>query len=102
MINIEHWDSFFGILNEDNMRKKLELEGYSVNIYYYPKGTYFPNHTHSYDKKDGVLKGRFLIKACGKECLLEAGDILTIPANTVHSAEVIGNDTVISLDASKW
>ena len=102
MVAIEHWNNSFGELSEKAMRKKLESEGYSVNTYLYPPGTYFPNHTHGYDKKDGVLKGKFLIKAAGQEFLLQAGDILPVPAGLVHSAEVIGNETVISLDASKW
>lgn len=101
MIEIEYWTEKDGILNENNMRKKLENEGYSSSIYYYPKGTYFPNHSHKYDKKDGVLKGKLLIKAFGKEFLLEAGDILPVPAGIIHSAEVIGDETVVSLDASK-
>ncbi len=102
MIEIEHWNKSFGDLNEYNMRKKLESEGYSVAIYHYPKGTFFPNHTHSFDKKDGVLKGKFLIKANGSEFLLMPGDILPIPSGLIHSAEVIGEETVVSLDASKW
>lgn len=102
MVEIEHWQSAFGDLTEDNMRRKLQAEGYSVTVYRYPPGTYFPNHTHSYDKKDGVLKGHFLIRAAGREFHLHPGDILPVPTGLVHSAEVIGNETVISLDASRY
>jgi quercetin dioxygenase-like cupin family protein len=83
------------------MRKKLESEGYSVVRYEYPPGTYFPDHTHSFDKKDAVVRGRFLIRALGTEFTLGPGDAVAVPAGTVHSAEVIGRETVISLDASK-
>jgi mannose-6-phosphate isomerase-like protein (cupin superfamily) len=48
-----------------------------------------------------VLRGRFLIRALGREFLLGPGDALPVPAGTIHSAEVIGGETVISLDASK-
>jgi quercetin dioxygenase-like cupin family protein len=102
MIEIEHWDEAWGELNEKNLRRRLESEGYSVSRYDYPPGTYFPDHTHSFDKKDAVLKGRFLIRAEGREFLLGPGDTLPVPAGTVHSAEVIGNETVVSLDASKY
>ena len=53
------------------------------------------------DKKDAVLSGRFRMIAAGREFILEAGDALEIPAGTVHSAEVIGNESVVSLDATR-
>ena len=102
MLEIEHWDNNWGELNETNLRRRLQSEGYSVSRYDYPPGTYFPNHTHSFDKKDAVLRGSFMIRAEGREFLLGPGDILSVPAGTVHSAEVIGNETVVSLDAGKY
>lgn len=101
-MEIEHWNTSLGELNEKSMRKRLEEEGYSVSRYDYPPGTYFPDHTHSFDKKDAVLRGQFLIRACGREFLLGPGDVIPVPAGTVHSAEVIGNEAVVSLDASKY
>ena len=40
-------------------------------------------------------------RGVGREFVLEAGDALEIPAGTVHSAEVIGHESVVSLDATK-
>ena len=101
-MEIERWDAARGELNERNLRRRLESEGYSVNRYDYPPGTFFPDHTHGFDKKDAVLRGRFLIRAAGREFLLGPGDAIAVPAGTPHSAEVIGNETVVSLDASKY
>jgi quercetin dioxygenase-like cupin family protein len=101
MIEIEHWLDEWGDLTEQSLRSRLESEGYSVNRYAYPPGTYFPDHRHNVDKKDAVLRGRFLLRAEGREFLLGPGDALCIPAGTVHSAEVIGGETVISLDATR-
>jgi quercetin dioxygenase-like cupin family protein len=84
------------------MRKKLEAEGYSVAKYTYPPGTYFPDHTHSFDKKDTVLRGRFRLRLLGQEVILEPGDMIAVPANTIHNAEVVGDESVVSLDASKF
>ena len=100
-MHIERWSDEWGELSERNMRNRLEAEGYAVARYDYPSGTYFPAHTHSFDKKDAVVKGCFLVRAEGREFLLEAGDALAVPAGTVHTAEVIGDETVVSLDASK-
>ena len=40
--------------------------------------------------------------ALGKKFILGPGDMLLVPAGTIHTAEVIGDDSVISLDATKY
>jgi quercetin dioxygenase-like cupin family protein len=101
-MEIERWDESWGEMNERNFRRRLEAEGYTVARYDYPPGTCFRDHTHAFDKKDAVLGGRFLIRAAGREFLLGPGDALPVPAGTIHSAEAVGDETVISLDASKF
>ncbi|MCS4538748.1 MAG: cupin domain-containing protein [Thaumarchaeota archaeon] len=98
---IEHWDKKWGEMNERNMRKVIESRGYSVVKYVYPPGTYFPDHEHAFDKMDTVLKGKFKIEALGKRFVLKAGDMLYVPAGLIHNAEVLGDEDVVSLDASK-
>ncbi len=97
---LEHWDSGAdGPLNESNMRRKLEARGYRVSRYTYPPGTYFAPHTHDLDKIDGVLAGRFRMTIHGQSVELTAGDCLLVPRGELHSAEVVGDKAVISLDA---
>jgi mannose-6-phosphate isomerase-like protein (cupin superfamily) len=101
-VQIEHWDERRdGILNEPNMRAKLEARGYRVSRYVYPPGTFFPEHEHAVDKIDGVLAGRFRMTLQGREVVLEPGDCLAVPRGSLHSAEVVGGAPVISLDAVK-
>lgn len=57
---VEHWNpEREDILSEDSLRRKLEARGYQVTRYVYPPGTVFPPHTHSVDKIDAVVSGRF-------------------------------------------
>jgi len=99
---LEHWnEEQEGTLTEAAMRRKLEERGYVVSRYIYPPGTSFPPHTHGIDKIDGVLAGRFKLEMNGQGVILEAGDLLAVPKGEIHSAEVIGNESVISLDAVK-
>jgi len=100
-MEIERWKKEWGELDEAALRRRLEAEGYSVARYEYPQHTQFPDHSHSLDKKDAVLSGRFMIRAEGREFVLGPGDALAVPAGTIHSATVIGNDPVVSLDGSK-
>ncbi len=88
-------------MSEQAMREKFETRGYDVSCYTYPPGTYFPDHTHDVDKIDGVLSGRFRMTVLGETAVLEAGDCLEVPRSTVHSAEVLGDEPVVSVDATK-
>jgi quercetin dioxygenase-like cupin family protein len=101
-MEVEKWNAErWGPLSEENMKKKLEFEGYDVTRYVYPPRTLFPDHSHSIDKKDAVLSGKFKIEANGKTFLLEAGDALSVPAGVVHNAKVLGSEPVVSLDATR-
>jgi quercetin dioxygenase-like cupin family protein len=75
--------------------------GYEVSRYVYPPGTYYPDHSHGIDKMDAVVSGRFRMVVEGRELILEAGDALAVPRGIVHSAEVVGEEPVVSLDGTK-
>jgi len=99
-MRVEHWDrGTEGELSEARLRGDLEARGYRVTRYVYPPGTRFPSHTHEVDKIDAVLRGRFRMTMQGQSAVLEAGDRLAIPRGVVHSAEVVGTEPVVSLDA---
>lgn len=102
MLDVEHWDrERDGELSEDALRSKLEARGYRVVRYVYAPGTRFPAHTHGVDKLDAVLSGRFRMSTPRGEVVLEAGDTIAVPRGAVHSAEVVGDEPVVSLDATR-
>jgi quercetin dioxygenase-like cupin family protein len=90
-----------GPLTEGAMRERLETLGYRVARYVYPPGTFFPEHRHDEDKIDAVLSGRFRMTMGGSEVVLERGDRVEVPRGVPHSAEVLGEDPVVSLDATR-
>jgi quercetin dioxygenase-like cupin family protein len=99
-MRVEHWDTAAdGELSETALRRKLERRGYQVTRYVYPPGTCFPPHSHTVDKIDAVLAGRFRLVMQGRSAVLEAGDAIEVPGGVLHSAEVIGDSPVVSLDA---
>jgi quercetin dioxygenase-like cupin family protein len=99
---IEHWnETADGPLTGQNLSRKIAAQGYRCDTWRYPPGTYFPDHTHTVDKIDGVLSGRFRITMDGVSRVLEPGDCIAVPAGKVHSAEVVGAETVVSIDAVK-
>jgi len=101
-MQVEHWDATVeGQLSEAALRRKLEQRGYRVTRYVYAPGTCFPAHSHTVDKIDAVLAGRFRLVMQGHSAVLEAGDAIEVPSGVVHSAAVIGATPVVSLDAVK-
>ena len=88
-----------GPLSEAAMRRKLEAAGYLVARYTYPPGTSFPEHTHDVDKIDAVLSGRFRLIVSGHLAVLGPGDWIEVPRGVRHSATVLGDESVVSLDA---
>ena len=99
---IDHWNTEKdGTFSEAALRKKLERKGYDITRYVYSPGTHFPDHTHAIDKIDAVVSGRFRMTVRGQSVILEAGDCLAVPRGTLHSAEVMGSEPVVSLDATK-
>lgn len=99
-MEIERWDEERdGPFSERALREKFERRGYAVSRYTYPPGTSFGDHTHDVDKIDAVVSGRFRMGTPDGEVVLEPGEALAVPAGTVHSAEVVGDESVVSLDA---
>ena len=97
---LERWDEERdGPPTEEALRVRFEALGYHASRYVYPPGTFFPEHTHPRDKIDAVVSGRFRMIVEGTEVVLEAGDCLAVPEGTLHSAEVVGDTPVVSLDA---
>ncbi len=99
---VRHWNpGTDGQLTETALRRRLEAEGYSVTRYVYSPGTHFPEHTHGVDKIDAVVSGRFELTVNGERAVLGPGDWIAVPRGVPHTATVVGNEAVVSLDAVK-
>jgi quercetin dioxygenase-like cupin family protein len=101
-MSVHRWNSHSdGVLSERALRRKLEGEGYSVTRYVYPPGTHFPEHTHGIDKIDAVVSGQFELVISGERTVLGPGDWVAVPRGVRHTATVVGDEPVVSLDAVK-
>ncbi len=100
-MEVEQWNrEEDGELTEEALRAKLRDKGFSVSTYRYTPGTSFRPHTHGVDKIDAVIEGRFKITMGGEEVVLERGEWVYVPAGAEHAAEVVGDETVVSVDAA--
>lgn len=103
-LQVERWDTKkYGTLSKKTMLDRLRSEGYTGSTYQFPPGTQFGYHTHSCDKKDSIITGRFKFTSRDQgEVILEPGDVLYVPRGMEHCAETIGSETVTFVDASKY
>lgn len=101
-VRLEPWTREDGPLTEKRLMAVLEREGYEVAVFAYRPGTLFPEHEHAQEKCDAVLEGVLRIRVSDAAYDLKAGDRLYLPAGTRHAAEVVGRETVVSLDGTKW
>lgn len=99
---VRRWDrERDGEPTEETLRQELSDRGFRASRYTYPPGTRFPEHTHDEAKIDAVVSGRFRLTMEDEEVVLEAGDWVEVPAGTRHTAEVVGGEPVVSLDAKR-
>lgn len=99
---VHRWNpTLDGELSERALRAKLDALGYQVARYVYAPGTVFPDHTHGVDKIDAVVSGRFRLIIGGHLAVLGPGEWAEVPRGVTHSAAVMGDDPVVSLDAVK-
>jgi quercetin dioxygenase-like cupin family protein len=88
-----------GIKRTDLQRHDLSAPGreaVQVRVDIAP-GSAFPNHTHPGEEIIYVLAGSLEYQVEGKPMTLHAGDVLFIPAGTVHAAKNLGSDTASEL-----
>lgn len=84
-----------------SLQGRLESQGYQVSLHLLPPGTAFGAHCTWDTRIDAVFAGRLKVVVGGTARLLGPGDWVEIPAGVVMSAEVIGDEPVFALDASR-
>jgi quercetin dioxygenase-like cupin family protein len=89
-----------GIKRTDLQRHDLSvpgLEAVQVRVDIDP-GVAFPKHTHPGEEIIYVLAGSLAYEIEGRPPMtLKAGDVLFIPAGTIHAAKNVGNETASEL-----
>jgi quercetin dioxygenase-like cupin family protein len=80
---------------------KFEAEGYRVSMHLFAPGTVFARYSLCEPRIDAVLCGRLRLVIDGEANLLGPGDWIEVPEGVAVSAEVIGDEPVLGLDAAR-
>jgi quercetin dioxygenase-like cupin family protein len=83
------------------LRKRLESEGYHVSQWSDSPGTVYGAHTHREDQSHWIVSGELEVQVDGETYVLHAGDRDYLPANTPHAAFVPGRAAVVYLIGAK-
>lgn len=95
-IQVDRW-SKATYADPNELRSHLESEGYSVFQWSDSPGTTYGEHSHSEDQSHWILSGALQLTVSGETYTLRAGDRDFLPANTIHSAFVPGDEPVVYL-----
>jgi len=99
-IQIERW-SETTLPDPQDLKKRLESEGYSVFQWSDAPGTKYGPHAHAEDQSHWIISGALELRVGHEVYTLRAGDRDFLPANTIHSAFVPGKGAVTYLIGAK-
>lgn len=85
----------------NKLQLRLEAQGYQVSISLLAPGTVFGEHCPAQSRIDAVFCGELRLVVGGHAHLLGPGDWIEIPAGVRVSAEVVGDEPVLELGATR-
>lgn len=99
-IQVDKWDED-GAPDAARLRQRLQSEGYSVFQWTDAPGTKYGPHAHAEDQSHWIISGALELRVGHETYTLRAGDRDFLPANTIHSAYVPGEESVLYLIAAR-
>jgi len=100
-IQVERWSEQTR-RDEQELKARLQSEGYSVFQCTDAAGTKYGPHAHAEDQSHWILSGELELRVGHETYILRAGDRDFLPANTIHSAFVPGDQPVVYLIGAKY
>ncbi len=85
----------------DELKVILQNEGLQCELYSDPPRMKYGRHKHDFDDFIVIVAGRMKVGTDAGTWIMNPGDRLDLPANTVHWAEVVGKEDVKYLSAAK-
>ena len=99
-MQIERW-SESALPDAEALKGVLAEEGYTVFQWNDAPGTKYGPHAHAEDQSHWILSGELELRVGHEVYTLRAGDRDFLPANTMHSAFVPGDQAVTYLIGAK-
>lgn len=99
-IQVERWSELTPPDGHE-LKTRMQSEGYSVFQWSDAPGTKYGPHAHAEDQSHWILSGKLELRVGYEIYTLGPGDRDFLPANTMHSAFVRGDQPVTYLIGAK-
>ncbi len=91
-------DNPIDLMKGINISQVVSGRNASANLIQASPGAVIRNHYHEYrDEITYVIKGQVILTVSGKNYTSKAGDLMYIPAMTLHRIAMVGNETVLAV-----
>ena len=98
---VTRWPADAGQVTINKIRARVEQEGLSPSRFDMVPGDSYPDHSHSEAEIRWVVSGHLRVCIGSEEIVLGPGDRLDLAPKVTHSADVVGDDVVVTLAASR-
>ena len=98
---VTHWPADAGQVTINKVRARLEQEGLYPSRFEMVPGDSYDDHAHAEAEIRWVVSGRMRIRIGSEEIVLGPGERLDLAPNVIHSADVVGDEVVVTLCASR-
>jgi len=99
-IQVERWNEARRPAASD-LKQRLQADGYGVFQWSDAPGTEYGAHAHAEDQSHWIVSGELELRVGHETYTLRAGDRDFLPANTIHSAFVPGDEPVVYFIGAK-
>lgn len=90
-----------GIIEKEYIKgfhgKALQMQGFTMVYWRIEAGSELPEHAHVHEQVTNLMSGTFEMEVGGEKQLCQAGDVVAIPSNVVHSGRAITDCTIIDV-----
>ncbi|TLY34941.1 MAG: cupin domain-containing protein [Nitrospirae bacterium] len=98
---VTHWPGDAGQVTINKIRARLEQEGLLPSRFDMVPGESFGDHSHPEAEIRWVVSGCMRVTIGHDEIILAPGDRLDLAAEVIHSADVVGDEVVVTVCASR-
>lgn len=99
--SITRWPADAGQVTINKVRARLEQEGLYPSRFEMVPGDSYGDHSHSKAEIRWVVSGCMKVTLGGEELTLAPGDRLDLAPGVIHSADVVGDEVVVTVTASR-
>ena len=98
---VTRWPPHAGQVTINKIRARLEQEGLSPSRFDMLPGDSYGDHSHVDMEIRWVVSGQMRVCIGSEQIVLGPGDRLDLAPKVAHSADVVGDDVVVTVAASR-